>query len=269
MTRYFLTLALLFTCLPAEAVLTVRLDGNGLSDARIHDGDMAGVLNPLTGLVAIGTDTNGAAGFLELDATALPGWTAGGPMAFDIFASNEQTHPAASNGGGQINVVADYDVGAGFGASITVAAADQFVVRNNVSTVFAGFTEIVGDGDVFASNHYFNSSTPITPADPFLFAAYGDSYNLVPTNPLGGPSGPLDSVEGLREFSIDAPVQLGIELQVANQFNVVLGTGDIGTVASTTIVNPEPASVLLSGFGAVLFGFGYYRRRKSQPAEEA
>jgi len=194
----------------------------------------------------------------------LPGWFAGAGGTFDVVADNNQTKAGSSiqEGGGQLNVLATYssDAVGGYTDGFTVSASDLFIVQGSDVHEFSGSVELTGTGTLTAASSYYSTSLPDPaplPPGEFSFPAYPASFTyLPPPLPAAGPVA--------FEFSSDPVDTLGTRLRVAQTFRAIIFAGDAGSVAMTTIVNPEPASLLLCAFGAGLFGLGYRRKRQLQ-----
>ncbi|MEZ6126133.1 MAG: PEP-CTERM sorting domain-containing protein [Planctomycetaceae bacterium] len=213
-------------------------------------------------------DTDATVGSMHVDMTTLPGWVAALPGTFDVFADNiqEKAPATTAGGGGQLNVTANYSSAAvtGYAAAFVVSASDLFVVHENDITEFSGSVALTGQGELLSAASYYSSSypdpAPLPPAQ-FNFASYPSSITyLPPPVPVAGP------VTFSKAFT-DPPGNLGTRLRLAQTFTTRVLTGESGSVSMSTIVNPEPASVLLTCFGASMFGFGYLRRKKSEVVE--
>ncbi|QDS88875.1 hypothetical protein EC9_30700 [Rosistilla ulvae] len=230
----------------AEAVLTLQFQGNGLN-TTIVDGSA--------------DDTNVNVGAITVDLTSLAGWQSGAS-----FVVNANTL-GADAGSGQLNVQADYDFTGGNvpATPIRVSTSELFTVAGAPIDFFRHSISTTGDGTLTDSSGYFSTSFPDPgPLNPFDFSS-GSTYNhslvLAPPSVLSPFAATQETVGGLGDF--------GTRLRVANTFTVSLTAGQIGSVQSSTIVNPEPVSLLLSSFGASAFGLGYLRRRKSKAAPKA
>ena len=250
---------------PAQAVLTLRVAGNGVTATIVDDG--AG-------------DTDGAAGSILVDALTLAGWNAGqGGDAFTIRANTT----GSNAGNGVINVQVDYDWSNGAAVvPIQVAASELFIAGGGpleFATHSLNVTETASTGlqtVINASEGHFSTSLPNPgPLDPFDFAAPGNYENTLGFTPPNIPAAPglgvatsfdqtLVSTGPFTVGGVTAPgLSLGSRLRVANNLQITPGVNAVGTVTTSTIVNPEPVSLLLSSFGASAFGLGYLRRRKS------
>ncbi|QDV69504.1 hypothetical protein Poly24_32200 [Rosistilla carotiformis] len=230
----------------ADAVLTLQFVGNGLN-TTIADGGAF--------------DTNANAGEVSVDLASLAGWQSG--ASFVVNANNL----GADAGSGELSVQADYDFTGGNVAAtpIQVSASDLFTVAGAPIDFFRHSISTAGDGTLTSSAGYFSASLPDPgPLNPFDFsspATYNHSLTIAPPSVLSPFAAESETLAGLGD--------LGTRLRVANTFTVSLVAGQIGSVQSSTIVNPEPVSLLLSSFGASAFGLGYLRRRKSKAAPKA
>lgn len=230
----------------AHGVLTLQYQGNGVS-----------------GIVADGGagDTNLNVGEITINLASLGAWQGGN--SFVINANNF----GADAGSGQLNVSADYDFTGGNAAAtpIRVSTSDLFTVQGAPIDFFRHSIETTGTGTLTDSAGYFSASFPDPgPLNPFDFTSpntYNHSLVNAPPSALSPFAATAETVGGLGD--------LATRLRVANTFTVSLTAGQIGTVQSSTIVNPEPVSLLLSSFGASAFGLGYLRRRKSKAQPKA
>lgn len=250
----------LLTVLPAEAVLTLRISGNGVG-ATVMDGGAF--------------DLDADSGEISVDATTLAGWSAGA-ASFTVLADTN----GSTSSSGVVNVQINYDWTGGADLTpIQVAASELFTVQGGpIDYVNHSLTLTETGAGVFptavsTNQGFFSTSLPDPgPLDPFDFAQPGTYENEVGFTPPTLVGAPIDLfLQSTGPFTVGgAPgTNFGTRLRVANNTVLSLSGGAIGTLNTSTIVNPEPASMLLSGLGAVLFGFGYYRRQKSRAAEEA
>ena len=199
------------------------------------------------------------------------GWAAGFDLSLvaeSIFHWDGGLRDVPSDDGGRISVTADFDnTGAGL-EIVGIAAAEVFDTLTAATVPVIGFaTELSGEitaqglpgaSPTIAAASFF-STGPIP--SMFDFGAYkftqvADSSGV----PIAAPgTGTFSS----RVFSNPMGTH-GLQLAIAQNIDLTTFTGDAGTVTLTTVVNPEPASLLLSCFGCAAFGFGYMRRRKVQ-----
>lgn len=238
------------------AVFTLQIDHNIAGTFTVVDGDA--------------NDTTAAGdGLITVDmSTAFGGvWTT--DFNLDITADASLVYDLnprlASDDGGRISVTADFDrVGAIGSQTVEIAAAETFdslagatVPITHFKTEFSG--EITGQsliGNPTLTGESAFSTGPL-PGSLFDFSQYKFNQTPTPIVPAG-----LGTFE---EVVISNPMGThGLELAIGQRITIATGgVGDAGSVTLTTVVNPEPASLLLSFAAAGVFGFGYIRRRRS------
>lgn len=236
-----------------EAVLTLRVTKDAVTYV-IADGSAF--------------DTNATAGQITVADMAASFGAAWADFNLGLTAASDVIHGnlrRPSDDGGRLSVTADFmNVSAGLEA-ITIAAAEVFdslaganVPINLFQTELSGNITASGlptlSPTISATSHF---STGPLPPSPFDFGAY--KFTQAATSPAPGVLGAFSTVVVSNPMGTH-----GLELAVGQNLTLNTITGDAGSVTLTTVVNPEPASLLLSCFGCAAFGFGYVRRRKVQ-----
>lgn len=218
----------------AEAVLTLRISGNGIGGP--------GFVDVADGSGLDGDGSAGSVSVLGLSLTpfgfssiAFPAFSASAATTFDGVTLNlTQSSVYTSIGGG----------------SITVLAADSsFAFTSPAPPVFSGALSPPG---------------PFGPTVTLATSMY-DSAAAVGPDPFGAPSTFTTpyATSGAGSFTSLPGTPLTLPLAIANGVSFTATPFSAGAITlSTTVANPEPASLVLSGLGMAALGLGAWRRKR-------
>jgi len=217
----------------AEAVLTLRISGNGiggLGHVDIADGSLF--------------DSDAAAGSVSVFGASLA------PFGFDVSKFPVFTTTAVTSFDGvNLNLTQASTYAAIVGGTITVLAADSaFAFASPAPPVFSATLTAAGT---------------IPPLVTMATSMY-DSAVAVSPDPFGASSifATLYSTSGSGTFVTSPGTPLTLPLAIANGVSFT-AAGSAGAITlSTTVANPEPASLVLSGLGMAALGLGAWRRKR-------
>jgi hypothetical protein len=219
----------------AEAVLTLRISGNGIGGAGFVDvADGSGL------------DGDGSAGSVSVLGLSLTpfGFSS---IVFPVFSASAAT----TFDGVTLNLTQSSVYASIGGGSITVLAADSsFAFTSPAPPVFSATLT--------------SSGGPVPPTVTLATSMY-DSAAAVGPDPFGAPSTFTTpyATSGAGSFTSLPGTPLTLPLAIANGVSFTATPGSTGAITlSTTVANPEPASLVLSGLGMAALGLGAWRRKR-------